>query len=261
MHVGRLWRHWEGWTLYKDDLIRALDPVEFSRHIGIAPDPWQAEVLRFEGKRLLLNCSRQSGKSTTTATKALHTGLYRPKSLILLVSPSLRQSQELFRKVKEGYIALEDKPALLEDNKLSMTFANNSRIVSLPGDQATVRGYSGVTMILEDEAAQVRDEFYQAILPMLIINDGTFIAMSTPYGKRGHFFQEWIEGGGEWKRIEITADKCPRITEEQLDLQRRSLGDMFFRQEFLCEFVETEDMTFKYDLIHRAFDENVQPLF
>lgn len=241
--------------------MRALDPVEFSRYIGIDPDPWQAEVLRYEGKRLLLNCSRQSGKSTTTATKALHTGLYRPRSLILLVSPSLRQSQELFRKVKDGYNAMQDRPALLEDNKLSMTFANNSRIISLPGDQATVRGYSGVTMILEDEAAQVRDEFYQAILPMLIINDGTFVAMSTPFGKRGHFFEEWSAGGAEWKKIEITADMCPRITEEQLEAQRRSLGDMFFRQEFCCEFVDTEDQTFKYDLIQRAFDENVQPLF
>lgn len=247
--------------MFKDDMIRALDPVAFSKHIGIDPDPWQAEVLRYEGKRMLLNCSRQSGKSTTTAIKALHTGLYRPSSLILLVSPSLRQSQELFRKVKEHFYKLENKPALLEDNKLSMTLSNNSRIISLPGDQSTVRGFSSVTMILEDEAAQVRDEFYQAILPMLIINDGAFIAMSTPYGKRGHFFEEWISGGGGWKKVEITADLCPRITPEKLEQQRRSLGDMFFRQEYLCEFVETEDQTFNYDLIQRAFKDDVKPLF
>lgn len=247
--------------MFKDDMMRALDPVEFSRYIGIEPDPWQADVLRSEDKRLLLNCSRQSGKSTTTATKALHTGLYRPNSLILVVSPSLRQSQELFRKIKEAYLSMQDRPALLEDNKLSMTLTNNSRIVSLPGDQATVRGYSGVTMILEDEAAQVRDDFYQAILPMLIINDGTLICMSTPFGKRGHFFEEWESCDDRWKRIEITADMCPRITEEQLEAQRRSLGDMFFRQEFMCEFVDTEDQTFNYDLVKRAFDDNIVPLF
>lgn len=247
--------------MYKDDLIRALDPVEFSRYIGINPDPWQAEVLRSEHKRVMLNCSRQSGKSTTTAIKALHTALYRPQSLILLASPTMRQSQELFRKVKDGYNAMKERPALLEDNKLSMTLANGSRLISLPGDQGTVRGYSGVTMILEDEAAQVSDEFYQAILPMLIINNGTFIMMSTPFGKRGHFFEEWAAGGADWQRIEITADMCPRITEAQLEAQRRSLGDMFFRQEFCCEFVDTEDQAFKYDLIQRAFDESVQPLF
>jgi hypothetical protein len=180
---GQLLKPLGGLRVIHKDLQRALDPVEFSRYIGIEPDEWQAEVLRYEGKRLLLNCSRQSGKSTTTSTKALHTGIYRPKSLILLVSPSLRQSQELFRKVKDGYEAMEARPGLLEDNRLSMVLANGSRIVSLPSGQSTVRGFSGVTMILEDEASQVKDDFYYAVLPMLIINNGTFIAMTTPYGK------------------------------------------------------------------------------
>ena len=247
--------------MYKDDMLLALDPVAFSRSIGIDPDPWQAEVLRYEGKRLLLNCCRQSGKSTTTATKALHTALYRPRSLILLVSPSLRQSSELFRKVRDAMGAMKNPPKLIEDNKLSMTLINQSRIISLPGDQATVRGYSGVTLILEDEASQVSDEFYQAILPMLIINKGQLVCMTTPYGKRGHFFEEWVNGGDDWKRIQITAQQCPRMTEDQLEQQRRSMGDMFFRQEFLCEFVDTAEQTFGYDLIQRAFDDEVKPLF
>lgn len=246
--------------MLKDDMLLALDPVAFSRSIGINPDPWQAEVLRYEGKRLLLNCCRQSGKSTTTAIKALHTALYKPKSLILLASPSLRQSQELFRKVRDGLNVLKDAPRLLEDNKLSLTLANYSRIVSLPGDQATVRGYSGVTLILEDEAAQVSDEFYQAILPMLIINRGQLVCMTTPYGKRGHFFEEWTNGGEEWKRIQITAQECPRMTEEQLEQQRRSMGEMFYRQEFECQFVDTVEQTFSYDSIQRAFSDEIQPL-
>ena len=150
---------------------------------------------------------------------------------------------------------------MLEDNRLSMVFSNNSRVVSLPSDQSTVRGFSGVTMILEDEAAQVKDEFYYAILPMLIINDGVFIAMTTPYGKRGHFFTEWQDGGEDWKRIEIPAAQCPRISPEDLERQRRSLGGMFFRQEFCCEFVETIDTVFNYDMVQEAFDETIKPIF
>jgi hypothetical protein len=50
------------------DLARALDPVQFSLAAGITPDPWQAAVLRSTAPRLLLNCSRQSGKSTTVGT-------------------------------------------------------------------------------------------------------------------------------------------------------------------------------------------------
>ena len=94
--------------MLKADLVRALDPAAFARDaLGFAPDPWQAGVLRWSGKRLLMNCARQTGKSTTSAALGLHTALYYPGSLVLLVSPSLRQSGELFRKVSEFLRILE----------------------------------------------------------------------------------------------------------------------------------------------------------
>src|SRR5205823_4257024 len=80
------------------DLAMGLDPVALVTRAGMTPDPWQARVLRSTSRRLLLNASRQSGKITTTAGEAVHTALYAPGSLSLLLSPSLRQSGELFRK-------------------------------------------------------------------------------------------------------------------------------------------------------------------
>ncbi len=246
--------------MMKDDLIKALDPIAFSVSIGITPDPWQAEVLRYEGRRLLLNCCRQSGKSTTTATKALHKAIYTPKSLILLISPSLRQSKELLIKVKDGYNAIHDPPKLLEDNALSITLANNSRIISLPGDQGTVRGYSGVSLILMDEASQVEDDLYKAILPMLMVSDGQLILMSTPFGKRGFFYEEWI-GENEWQRVKITGADCPRMDAEKLEKQKKSMGDMFFRQEYRCEFLDNTLQTFQSGLVEAAMDDSIMPLF
>src|SRR5215472_1624432 len=68
------------------DLAHALDPVAFVEdRLGFHPDPWQARLLRSRAPWMLLNCCRQSGKSTTTAAVALHTALYDP-GLILLVS-------------------------------------------------------------------------------------------------------------------------------------------------------------------------------
>ena len=103
------------------DLAQALDPVLFAREaLCFNPDPWQEQALRWSGKRLLLNCCRQSGKSTTAAILALHRAVFYPKSLVLLVSPSLRQSSELFRKVRDFLRVLpaEQQPDLIEDNKL-----------------------------------------------------------------------------------------------------------------------------------------------
>ncbi len=244
----------------KNDLLVSLDAAAFSQSIGITPDPWQQEVLRAQDRRIILNCCRQSGKSTTTATKALHVAMFRPKSLVLIASPSMRQSQELFRKVQAAYYAMEARPVLIEDNKLSLAFDNGSRIISLPGVADTVRGFSAVTMLICDESAQIADAFFAAVLPMLVVGDGQLILMSTPYGKRGYFFSEWSTGI-DWLRIQVTANQCPRITPAQLERQRKSLGDLFYRQEYQCEFCETEDQTFRLDYVEAAFADDVLPLF
>src|SRR5262245_64228338 len=74
---------------------------------GFQPDPWQARVLRSDAPAMLLLCSGQSGKSTTAAALAVRTALLRPGSLVLLLSPTLRQSGELFKdKVLKLYGAL-----------------------------------------------------------------------------------------------------------------------------------------------------------
>jgi hypothetical protein len=114
------------------DLRCGLDPVCFAverlavERLGFTPDPWQGSLLRSASQRLLLNCSRQAGKSTTTAIVALHTALFRPNSLTLLVSPSLRQSRELFAKVVAFLKRLEARADLDEDNRLSFRGGDRS---------------------------------------------------------------------------------------------------------------------------------------
>ncbi len=165
------------------ELRCALDPVAFAvERLRFEPDPWQAEVLRLSHQNTLLNSSRQAGKSTTTAIIALHTALYRPGSLTLLGSPSLRQSRELFVKITDFLKRLESTPLLEEDNRLSVQLKNGSRVVSLPGTGETVRGFSAPDLIVEDEAAFVEDSFFRAVRPMLAVSGGRLILMSTPYG-------------------------------------------------------------------------------
>ncbi len=240
-----------------DDLKIALDPVLFARLLGFNPDPWQERVLSSSSKRLMLNCSRQSGKSTTASILALHRAIYFPDNLILLISPSLRQSSELFRKVGVQLDRLKMKPKLLENNKLSCIFDNKSRIVSLPSSEGTIRGYSGANLIIEDEASRVEDGLYMAIRPMLAVSNGRLILMSTPFGKRGHFYQEWSEGD-EWEKIQIKADDCPRISKEFLESERRSLGEWWFKQEYMCEFMDSVDSAFRTEEIKRMFEEEIE---
>lgn len=203
------------------------------------PDPWQAELLRGEGRRLLLLCSRQSGKSTVAAALALRHALLTPGSLVLLLSPTLRQSGELFRdKVLRLYNALNRPVATVQESALTVGLANGSRIISLPGDEETIRGYSGVSLLVIDEAARVSDELYRAVRPMLAVSGGRLVALSTPFGKKGWFYNEW-HGSGAWERVRITARQCPRIAPEFLEEERRALGPEWYAQEYECDFTSS----------------------
>ncbi len=242
------------------DLKCAADPARFAEEaIGFKPDQWQIEALRSTGRRLLLNCSRQSGKSTIAAIKALHRALYWPGSLILLVSPSYRQSGELFLKVRESLAQLKAKPQMLEDNKLSMILQNGSRVVSLPGKEQTIRGFSSVDLLIEDESARVPDELYLATRPMLAVSGGAQILMSTPWGMRGHFFETWANGGSSWQRIKVPATECPRISPAFLAEERAAMPDLFYQSEYECQFTETIDTVFNYNVVMRAITSEVKP--
>lgn len=240
------------------ELAMALDPVQFSIAAGVIPDRWQAEVLRSNSPRLLLNASRQSGKSTTVATLAVWTALYEPGALVLLLSPTLRQSGELMRKCLDVYGAAGRPVDTEAESKLSLEFGNHSRIVSLPGKEGTIRGYSSVRLLCVDEASRVPDELMSAVRPMLSVSGGRLVALSTPWGRRGWWASAWFSSE-EWARWEVPATQCPRIPADFLAEERRTLGDLWFNQEYLCSFEASTTSLFGEDDIQALFSEEVQP--
>jgi len=242
------------------DLAMSLDPVRLSQAAGITPDAWQAQLLRSTSRRLLLNCSRQSGKSTTTGVLALHTALYDPGALVLLLSPGERQSGELFRKCLAVYRALGKPVPARSIGALHMELENGSRIVALPGKEETTRSFSGVALLAIDEAARVPDDLYKSVRPMLAVSGGRLICMSTPFGKRGFFYESWISLEA-WERYEIPATQCPRIPPAFLDEERRVLGPWWFQQEFECQFSETSAQLFSYDALMATVSPDIAPLF
>ncbi len=246
-----------GVGLLSGDLAMALDPAEFSRRAGIEPDQWQADLLRSTTPRVLLNCSRQSGKSTTVAIKNVHTALYEPGSLQLLISPAFRQSQELFRKCLDVYRNLGRPVVADAENKLTLELSNGSRIVSLPGKEQTVRSFSGVRRITCDEASRIPDDLYRAVRPMLAVSGGELIALSTPWGTRGWWYEAW-ESAERWERYKVPAVECPRITPEFLAEELRTVGLFWYQQEYDCVFLDAQSQAFRRADIERAFTDDLE---
>ncbi|KUK43859.1 MAG: Uncharacterized protein XD72_1759 [Methanothrix harundinacea] len=237
------------------------DPVLWSAEVlGINPDPWQEEVLRSTSPRMLLNCSRQSGKSTTTAILALHKAIFSPKSFVVILSPSLRQSSELFRTIARLYGCAGEPVGAVGESALRLELENDSRILSLPGSESTIRGLAAVDLMIIDEAARVVDELYFSVRPMLAVSRGRLVALSTPWGKRGWWYREWSEGLN-WEKWEIPASMCPRISPEFLEEERQTLGSWWFRQEYECEFVDADSQIFSTETIMKALSSGVKPLW
>ena len=243
--------------------IEPMTAPEMATRLGISLDPWQRRVLDLSWRECLLNCARQSGKSTVAALLGLEEVLFRPRGKVVVVSPSERQSGLLFATAMEMYRDLGGEDGIVSadiENRLSLELANGNKFYALPGAQKTVRGFSGITLLIIDEASQVDDALYSAVRPMLAVSGGRLLAPSTPFGKRGWWWDAFANGGPEWHRETIPAGMCPRISAEFLANERERLPALFYAAEYECQFTDTIDQYFPTELITAAANPAIRPL-
>ncbi len=241
------------------------DPGAILRASGRTPDPWQERFLKGGWSRALLCCSRQTGKSTSLGALTVKTMLTEYPALCLLIGPAERQAKELMKAhVARMFAGLGWPVQAVKMGELEIELANGSRCLVLPDNERTVRGYSEVSLVVIDEASRVSDDLYYSIGPMLAVGQGRLVAGSTPYGKRGWFFEEFgnTHSGENWKRISVPATDCPRIDPGFLKKERERMGERWFNQEYMCGWVDMIDAVFSGDDIDAAMaGADFEPLF
>jgi hypothetical protein len=245
------------------DLARSLDGARWFADAGLIPDPWQARAIRSNSKRKIWNVHRQGGKSEVAALSALRQAVSYPESLTLLISPAQRQSAELLRRV----VGLRDripglpKPVSVAAHKLEFARGEGGRIISLPSSETTIRGYAAVDLLILDEASRIPDATIAAVRPMVAVSGGSIVALSTPAGRRGWYFETWHHGGDLWEREQVPVTECKRIGQDFLDEEMQALGPLLYRQEYLCSFEDDAQQLFTTDLIESSLCPDVQPLW
>lgn len=270
-----------------DALAASMDPSAYIEGISDKPYDWQHEALDPGVKRLILLCARQAGKSTVVGGKVTNKAKYQ-KGLNIITSPTEKQSKETMLKVND-YIAADPElsDSLIGNSTFEKVFKNGSRIIALPGTEKSVRGYSAPLSIILDEAAQMEDPTYKALRPMLTGNkEGELILLSTPFGKRGFFYNEWTKNP-IWKKIlvkprwdlinddhfeeamkeevfkkfwfdrGVSAYYSPRHEKDWLFEELMSLGPVGVRREYGCEFLDDQESMFSTSLIESAFTNNI----
>lgn len=244
-------------TLYTPHTLN-ITPVHIANTLGITLDDWQQNFLASKEQRILVNCSRQTGKSSMAAILGLHTALTKKNATVLLLSPSLRQSSELFRKVLTIYNLLHRPVAIRAESSLRLELVNSSRIISLPGREDTIRGISAVTLAILDEASRIEDDLFIAVSPMLAVSNGRLIMLSTPFGARGRFHEAY-KHRDEWQYFEVPATNCPRISPAFLEKEFSTMGEWSYLQEYCCQFMATQSALFRIIDIDRIIHPEVTP--
>src|SRR5581483_1753725 len=235
------------------------DPLQFvTTTLGFTPDPVQASVLCDASKRIILCMGRRCGKTFIVSARALHFALTHPFSDTLLISRSQRQANILLGIIHRFLAKLSIRRRSDGLNPHSLVLPNGARILSLPPVADTVVGFTPDLLVL-DEASRIPDSLYAAVSPMLAYNDPTLILLSTPNGRRGFFYREWTSTDSEWQRFLSPSTECARISSHFLERERTRHPEIFYRQEYECEFLDAAGAYFPESLLERALDRTLDP--
>ena len=229
------------------------DPVTWARKVsGHGLDTWQTGLLESNSKRHLLLCTRQTGKSEAVALKASYLAAHS-KRTVLCLSPTQRQSSILFGRIT--YFLRKDSEIVFNrSTRTEIELSNGSVLICLPGNNPdSVRGYTATDVVI-DEAAFVRDTLLAVLMPMLGTTNGNLTMLSTPSGPEGPFYEAWTNEVG-WTKVKVLGEDCPRISAEFLEEARMRMGDLAFRQEHGCEFIQSANSYFNAEIVSAAFED------
>lgn len=211
--------------------------------------PKQLEVLDSPSSYLMLCCSRQWGKTTTIAIKALHHALRHPEQSIVLLSRSKNQAGLLIH-VFTLYAQKLGFPIRRHlGRRESFVLPNGSCIVAVPHNEDTLAGHTAHIFIV-DEAARVSDKVYFSASAFLTRTHGSIWLLSTPKRQNGFFYNYWHSQDSLWHRVFSTVADCPDIDPVFLAMQRAA-NPTLYAQDFECRFLPSNASLTNRDFVSR----------
>jgi len=227
--------------------------AEIAEACGRAPDPWQRQLYETDANRVILNCSRRSGKSTSAAILALRYALAHPDAVVLFAAgQNIDQAQETLVRAKLAFRLAMLEERVERDSDRRFVLGNGSRLLCVAATASSVRGYDG-DFVVVDEAAYAEEDFFEALFPILATNPGArIILLSTPHTRRGQFWSIWEQAPAweegipaadqpyAWLKVEVPWQLCPRIPEEFVANERRERGPLYVAREFECQFSDED---------------------
>ena len=243
--------------------------------------PWQQRWVADSSRFKIGLWSRQTGKSFSTACEAVTDCAVQPKGtsdLWVVLAAGERQALEWMQKARkwaEAVKATVDSYDELRDSanallaRAEIRFANGARIVAIPANPDTARGYSA-NLILDEFAIHERPfDIWAAIYPSItnpLAGEKRLRIVSTPKG-RGNKFADLWEHNEQYAKHKVTIEDAVREglfgrdaakAKAKLDELRAGVDDPdIWAQEFMCEFIDNTSVLLPYEMIGACESANI----
>lgn len=223
--------------------------------------PYQRADLESDARFRWSCWARQTGKSFTKSLRRIVRGLKRRRNQIFL-SAGERQSRELMQKARQHCQTLQIATKMVSNNffegtsfkQLEIALPNGVRIIGLPANPETARGFTG-DVFLDEFAMHVDDRaIWGAMFPTLLRGGGELDVASTPKGKKNVFYQLKHNDLFERSTLTLTDAVAYGLNVDPEELRRTMGDDELFRQEFGCEFLDEATAFITYDQIAACED-------
>ncbi len=241
-----------------EEVARAEAPAEdyweLIARMGFEPDEPQRELLGWAKDDVVLNCTRQWGKSTATAAMAVARGWLEPGMTALVLAPTESQSMNLVAIAREFAERLAYGVKLPRDPRrsCSVVLPNGSRIIGLPEMPKNIRCFTASLLIVDEAAHFKNDEAYQIVRPALVVKNGNTWLLSTSGPRYGFYYKAHVSAGNRWKKQQVKASDCPRLSEEFLAKEREDKTPEKYAQEYECQFGSAENGIFEEPLLEET---------
>lgn len=206
---------------------------------------WMGDCYK-SGKVAVLKSVRQSGKTFLIQVEVLRMA-FEHKSVSVIYEPTLALARNVYKSISK---ALENTGLVTVSNGqlLEIELVNGSTILFKSTEQMS-RGLTVSGILVLDECAYLDDEAIYSILPLVNANNAPILIASTPFVMDGYYYQMFLKGLGEDKKIRTfdwakSKDISQFLTEEKKALYKQTMSKAKYTTEIMGEFLTNGGLLF-----------------
>jgi len=211
----------------------------------------QKEVYEYVEKgisHIMLNFSRQTGKSTLLGYIVTKWLFYNEGERIYLFAPTEDQAKEMYTKIVEiiyEYPFFEKYCKTIGFEKGIHVYNDNFIEFKSASPGAHIRGKTATKEVLDESGDIIDEKYYGEILPMMAAKQynkygeeiqKVIIEAGTPPIQKNHFY--YTQQSKEIVKVIQPWHECEHADEKFIMKQKSILPEIIFRREYLAEFVE-----------------------